>query len=225
MNEQRRRKESEIARVAHSLTPWSKKLILIERHNVIKIRETSVMGDEQLSLKFWSVRISEEFVYYESEFLWTTVGKFGRKGISERIIKRTDKQRALHKWQWARGVGSSFQFPNDYVELVFVVNWVRSLGPWLNAPVFSVWWLFPVPELRQFKKPMGVPAMAQQDWKRLCWTRRQVWSLVRHSGLKDLALPQLQCRTWIWSPGRGTSYAMGCLKKEKKKKKKANGRE
>ena len=44
---------------------------------------------------------------------------------------------------------------------------------------------------------MGVPTVPQWDWRHLCSARKQVWSPVWHSGLKDLALPQLWYRSQL----------------------------
>ena len=43
------------------------------------------------------------------------------------------------------------------------------------------------------KKVIGVPTVAQWDWRPLYSTRTKVQSLACHSGLKDLVLPKLQC--------------------------------
>ena len=64
--------------------------------------------------------------------------------------------------------------------------------------------------------------MAQWDWKLLCSARMQVQSLARPGGLKDPALPQLQCRSNCGSdliPGLGTPYLQDGQKKKRKKKK------
>ena len=46
---------------------------------------------------------------------------------------------------------------------------------------------------------VGVPAVAQWDWWwHLCSTRTQVPSPAQPSGLKDLVLLELQCRSQLW---------------------------
>lgn len=68
------------------------------------------------------MRISEEFVYYEFEFLWYIFVKFGRKGGSERnIIKRIDDLRVLYKLLRVGGVWGSFEFLNGYGWVDFMV--------------------------------------------------------------------------------------------------------
>ena len=68
----------------------------------------------------------------------------------------------------------------------------------------------------------GVPAMVQQDGWHLCSAGIQVWVPARHSGLKDLALPQLQHRSQLQlksDPWPGNSLCLKVAKKEEKKKK------
>ena len=66
--------------------------------------------------------------------------------------------------------------------------------------------------------------MAQGDLWHLCPTRMQVWVLARHSGLKDLAFLQLQCRLQLWlgsDPWPRNSICRGMTKKKKKKKRRS----
>jgi len=68
----------------------------------------------------------------------------------------------------------------------------------------------------------GPPAVAQRDWQQPCSTRTQVPSLAQHSGLKDLALPQLWCRLQLRlrsDPWLRNSKCCRTVKKKKKKKK------
>ena len=61
--------------------------------------------------------------------------------------------------------------------------------------------------------------MTQWDQQGLCSARTQVQFLARHSGLKDLALLQLQRGSQLKSdPWPGNSICLGMAKKEKKKK-------
>ena len=67
--------------------------------------------------------------------------------------------------------------------------------------------------------------MAQQDQQRLCSTGMQVQSQARHSGLKDLVLPELWCKLQLQlesDPWPGNSICHGCSRgkiKEKKERK------
>ena len=65
---------------------------------------------------------------------------------------------------------------------------------------------------------MGVSAVARWDWQHICSARMQIQFLAQYSGLKDLALLQMQHGLHLWlrsDPWPG--YAMGWPKKKKKK--------
>ena len=64
-------------------------------------------------------------------------------------------------------------------------------------------------KLKKNFKCIGVPSVAQQDRWHLCSARAQVQASARHSGLKDLVLPQLQL-----TDGLGTPYSLVQPKKK-----------
>ena len=66
-----------------------------------------------------------------------------------------------------------------------------------------------------------VSTVVQWDQWHLCSTRKQVQSLASHSGLKDLALPQLQPRSKLWlefDPWPENSICCRAAKKGKKRR-------
>ena len=71
------------------------------------------------------------------------------------------------------------------------------------------------------KFPLQVPVVAQWDQWPLCSARTQVQAPAWHSGLKDLVLPQLQCRLQLWlisDPWSRNSICHRAAEKEKEKK-------
>ena len=65
--------------------------------------------------------------------------------------------------------------------------------------------------------------MVQWDQQCLCSAWMRVQFPAQHSGLKDLVLPQLQCRLQLGlrsNPGLGTPYAAGWPKKIGRERKK-----